>query len=60
MRSLLALLQIKDAPAGNWKLMMWHDTGWVGGAGFKAGRPIGIQAGEATDLGSFEIVTGEK
>jgi hypothetical protein len=52
--------EIKDAPVGKYKLMLWHDTGWVGGADFKAGREIEIKAGAATDLGKFEIVTGKK
>ena len=49
--------EFKDAPAGNWQLMIWHGSGgWLGGAKGKNGQPITIKAGGTTDLGSLVYV----
>jgi hypothetical protein len=38
---------IKDAPAGNWRLKIWHGSGgWLGGVKGKDGQPIEVKAGE--------------
>ena len=38
---------IKNAPTGDYKLMIWHGSGgWLGGAKGKDGRPISIKTGE--------------
>ncbi len=56
--------EIKDAPAGNFRLVIWHEeVGWViGDANAKPsrnGRKIIIKAGETTDLGKFPLKTAE-
>lgn len=39
--------EIKNAPVGNWQLMVWHGSGgWRGGAKGKNGQPINVLAGE--------------
>ena len=41
----------KNAPAGEWQLMVWHGSGgWLGGAKGKNGQTITIKAGDVTDL----------
>lgn len=41
--------EIKDAPAGDWQVIMWHESaGWVAG---KDGKKVAVKAGAATDLG---------
>jgi hypothetical protein len=47
--------EIKDAPAGEWRLRAWHDTGWRGGAAGKAGEKITVKGGSTTDLGKLEM-----
>lgn len=44
--------EIKDAPAGKWNLMIWHDTGWRGGPAGSKGTPVAIKSG-TTDLGDL-------
>ena len=45
--------ELKNAPAGEWQLMVWHGSGgWLGGAKGKNGQPINISAG-TTDLGNL-------
>lgn len=47
--------EIKDAPAGEWRLKVWHESiGWRGGADGKDGEKITIKK-EGTDLGKLEI-----
>jgi hypothetical protein len=47
--------EFKDAPAGNWQLMIWHGSGgWLGGAKGKNGQPVSIKAGATTSVGSLE------
>jgi hypothetical protein len=41
--------EIKNAPAGNWRLRVWHEEGWLGGAKGKAGQPITVRAGQVTE-----------
>jgi hypothetical protein len=46
--------EFKDAPAGDWQLMVWHGSGgWLGGAKGRNGQPITVKAG-VTDTGSLE------
>jgi hypothetical protein len=48
--------EIKDAPAGDFRLYIWHEgAGWVHkGEKRKEGEPITIKAGEILDLGKVE------
>lgn len=47
--------EFKDAPAGKYRLMVWHGSGgWRGGAKGKDGTPITIKSGGVTDLGSLD------
>jgi hypothetical protein len=45
--------EIKDAPAGKFKIWYWSDTGWKDGAKGANGFPIEIKA-SGTDLGKVE------
>lgn len=47
--------EIKDAPAGNWRLKIWHETGWRNGAAGAAGEKITIKPGAITDLGNLSM-----
>lgn len=43
--------EFKNAPAGDWQLVVWHGSGgWLGGAKGRNGQPITIKAGGMTDL----------
>jgi len=47
--------EIKDAPAGPCRLIVWQGSGgWLGGAKGKNGQPINVKAGGTVDLGSLE------
>ncbi len=47
--------EIKDAPAGNFRLVISHEEGWVLGEPkpSKNGKKIAIKAGQTTDLGDI-------
>jgi hypothetical protein len=46
--------EIKDAPAGNWNLVIWHEgEGW--GPGGKTGVPVTVVAGKMTSVGVSKI-----
>jgi hypothetical protein len=45
--------EIKNAPAGKHRLVMWHDKGWVL-PGLKNGQEIEIKAGKTTDVGAVQ------
>lgn len=46
--------EFKNAPAGEWQLMVWHGSGgWLGGAKGKNGQAIEVKAGGTTDLGNL-------
>ena len=50
--------EIKDAPAGKYRLVIWQDKGWVvteNGKLGKFGIPIEIAADKTTDLGAFKF-----
>jgi hypothetical protein len=50
--------EIKDAPAGDFRLVIWHEeTGWVVGdtTPSRNGKKITIVAGKTTDLGKFPM-----
>jgi hypothetical protein len=52
--------EIKDAPAGNFRLMVWHESaGWRGGAAGRNGQQITIKGGEVTDLGKLDLKPSE-
>jgi plastocyanin len=45
--------EIKDAPAGTWKLIVWQEEkGWVNG---KDGQEITIKPGETADVGKIDL-----
>ena len=46
--------EIKDAPAGLCRLMIWHAEGWLGGVKGRDGKIITIQSGE-NDQGTLEF-----
>jgi hypothetical protein len=45
--------EIKQAPAGNYRLIIWQDNGW--GSGLKYGQPISIEGGKVTDKGEIKF-----
>jgi hypothetical protein len=46
--------EIKNAPAGEWRLYIWHEeTGWLN-KGRRDGEPITIKAEQTKDLGDVE------
>jgi len=48
--------EIKDAPAGDYRLKVWHEgSGWRGGAKGRDGEPITIKGGQVNDLGKLDI-----
>jgi plastocyanin len=53
--------EIKDAPAGDFRLVISHDSGWVIGDAkpSKNGKKITIKAGETTDLGKISLKPAE-
>lgn len=46
--------EIKDAPAGEYRLMMSHDSGFRGGAKGRDGEKITIKGGQVNDLGKID------
>jgi hypothetical protein len=47
--------EFKDAPAGKYRLIVWHGSGgWRGGAAGRNGQVINIKAGETHDLGNLD------
>jgi hypothetical protein len=48
--------EIKLAPAGEYRLKVWHPaSGWLGGVKGRQGQPITIQANGTADLGQLKI-----
>lgn len=47
--------EIPKAPAGEWRLRIWHDSGWRGGAQGKAGEKVTVKGGGTTDLGKLDM-----
>jgi hypothetical protein len=48
--------EIKNAPAGDYRLVVWHeDIGYLGGAKGRDGQPITIKPDAVTDLGKLKI-----
>jgi hypothetical protein len=45
--------EIKDAPAGKFRLMVWGDNGWSGGAKGRDGQEITIKGDSVNDLGKI-------
>jgi hypothetical protein len=51
--------EIKNAPAGKWHLVVWHESaGW--GPGLKNGQEITIKAGGVTDVPKIELKASSK
>jgi hypothetical protein len=45
---------IKNAPAGDWRIVLWHETkGWV--KGDRRGTPVVVRDGQTTDLGAIPL-----
>jgi hypothetical protein len=52
--------EIKLAPAGDWRLKVYHDAiGWRGGAAGRDGEKISIKGGEITDVGKLDVKPSE-
>ncbi|MBM4070675.1 MAG: hypothetical protein FJ271_17225 [Planctomycetes bacterium] len=52
--------EMPKAPAGNYRLFIWHGSGgWSGGAEGKNGQPITIKAGAPTNLGELKYKLSE-
>jgi len=48
--------EIKQAPAGNFRIFFWHEgAGWRLAQAGRTGEPITIKAGQTTDLGKLDI-----
>jgi hypothetical protein len=47
--------EIKGAPAGDWRLKVWHETGWRGGASGRDGEKVTVKGGGTTDLGKLDM-----
>lgn len=48
--------EIKQAPAGDWRLVVWHEgVGWRGGAAGRKGEKITVKNNDTTDLGKLEL-----
>ncbi len=48
--------EIKKAPAGEFRLFIWHPSGgWLGGVHGRNGRPIAIPGGKVLDLGEAKF-----
>ena len=48
--------EIKNAPAGKYRLIVWHESvGWRGGAKGRDGQEIDIKAGGVTNLGDLTL-----
>jgi hypothetical protein len=48
--------EIKDAPAGNFRIIARHSTGlWLGGAEGRKGKAITVKGGQTNDLGDWEF-----
>jgi hypothetical protein len=46
--------ELKDAPAGKYRLIVWHGSGgWLGGAAGRDGKVITVKAGGTLDLGDL-------
>jgi len=45
--------EIKNAPAGKFRMVVWHDTGW--GRGLRDGTPVVIKGNGITDLGEVKL-----
>lgn len=48
--------EIKLAPAGNYRLKVYHESvGWRGGAAGRDGDKVTVKSGEVTDLGKIDL-----
>jgi len=46
--------ELVKVPAGNLRLRVSHEKGWLGGAAGKNGQPIVVRGGAVTDLGNLQ------
>ena len=47
--------EIKLPPKGEYKLFIYHESGWRGGKAGRDGMPITIKGGQVMDLGNLEF-----
>lgn len=48
--------EIKDAPAGKVRMVVWHEAvGWLGGAAGRNGQPVTVKADGVTDVGKLQL-----
>jgi len=47
--------EIKMAPTGDYRLYIYHESGWRGGKAGREGQPIAIKGGKDMDLGNVEF-----
>jgi hypothetical protein len=47
--------EIPKAPAGTWRLRVWHDSGWRGGAEGRDGEKITVENGKPTKLDDLPL-----
>ncbi|OWK46987.1 hypothetical protein [Fimbriiglobus ruber] len=47
--------EIKDAPAGKWRLVIWQENGFHKGRAGILGEPVEIKAGTTTELPAVEL-----
>ena len=47
---------IKDAPAGDWNIVYWHENGFHKGKDGVLGFPVKVTAGKATDVEPLDFV----
>jgi acylphosphatase len=51
--------EIKHAPAGTWRLFVWHEEiGWRTGSAGKNGEVVTLKGGAVNDLGKLELKPG--
>lgn len=47
--------EIKDAPAGKWRLVYWHEEGFHKGRQGATGFPVEVKAGGATEVPAIDL-----
>jgi plastocyanin len=50
--------EIKDAPAGTFQMVIWHESGY--GPGQRKGIPVTIAAGKTTDVGEIKLTVPQQ
>ena len=47
--------EIKNAPAGKWRLKILHDSGWLGGRNGRDGQPVTVKGGKVTTVKNLKL-----